>query len=355
MGRDKAEINGIQQVGIGVENAKEAWAWYRKAFKMDVPIFEDRAEAKLMTRYTAGKVEKRHAILALNMQGGGGFEIWQYTSRTPQASKQKPSWKDLGILAVKIRCRDIAATYKHLGEVGAELLQKPVKNPIGVMHFYVNDPFGNLFEIEENSSWFQKSKDLTGGVSGVVIGVSSIDEALPIYQNHLQHSDKAFDDSKNWEDFSCFEYGDKPYRRVILNGNSTPCGAFGKLFCQTSLELIETDQPERKKVFEGRNWGDLGFIHVCFDVINMSSLKEDLASSGVPLTVDSESKFDMGSAAGRFAYLEDPDGTLVEMVETYKIPIMEKLGWFLDLTKRDVRKSLPKYMIKMLALNRVKS
>lgn len=355
MGIDKAKINGIQQIGIGVENAKDAWAWYRKAFKIDVPIFEDSAEAKLMTRYTSGKVEKRHAILALNMQGGGGFEIWQYTSKVPQACNPKPTWKDLGILAVKIRCRDIGATYSHLGSVGAKLLQKPMPNPIGVMHFYLEDPFGNLFEIEENSSWFQKNADLTGGVSGVVIGVSSIDKALPIYQNHLQHSEKAFEGAEIWEDFSCFEFGDKNYRRVILKGDQNPSGAFGKLFCQSSLELIETDQPERKRVFEGRNWGDLGFIHVCFDVNDMSNMKDNLAASNISLTVDSESKFDMGSAAGRFSYLEDPDGTLVEMVETFKIPILEKWGWFLDLTKRDARKNLPNIIIKLLALNRVKA
>lgn len=355
MGMNEAKINGIQQVGIGVKDANEAWSWYRKAFKMDVPIFQDSAEAKLMTRYTAGKVEKRHAILALNMQGGGGFEIWQYTSKMPMACDPRPSWKDLGILAVKMRCRDIQATYDHLEKVGAKMLQKPMSSPVGIKHIYVEDPYGNLFEIEENWSWFNKNKDFTGGVSGVTIGVSSIDAALPIYQSHLQHAQKVMDKSAVWDDFNCFEFGDKPFRRVILKGDEVASGAFGKLFCQTTVELIETDQPNRKPVFQGRNWGDLGFIHVCFDVSNMSEMKESLADSGIELTVDSESQFDMGSAAGRFSYLEDPDGTLVEMVETFKIPIMEKWGWFLDLTKRDPRKNLPNYLVKLLSLNRVKS
>ncbi|MEZ5172527.1 MAG: hypothetical protein R2850_03205 [Bacteroidia bacterium] len=37
-----------------------------------------------MLPYTGGKPWERYAILALNMQGGGGFEIWQYTGREPQ-------------------------------------------------------------------------------------------------------------------------------------------------------------------------------------------------------------------------------------------------------------------------------
>ena len=47
-------------------------------FGMDCRIFEDEAEAKLMLPYTGGEPRSRHAVLALNLQSGGGFEIWQY-------------------------------------------------------------------------------------------------------------------------------------------------------------------------------------------------------------------------------------------------------------------------------------
>ena len=72
-------ICGIQQVGIGVSNLKEAWKWYKENFGMDVRVFEEKAQAGLMKIYTGGKTRSRHAALALNLQGGGGFEIWQYT------------------------------------------------------------------------------------------------------------------------------------------------------------------------------------------------------------------------------------------------------------------------------------
>jgi hypothetical protein len=52
--------------------------------------------------------------------------------------------------------------------------------------------------------------------------------------------------------------------------------------------------------------------------------------------------------------VEDPDGTLIEMVETHKVPILKKLGWFLDLKKRGLQKPLPDWMIRMLSLNKVK-
>ena len=62
-------------MGIGVPNVQEIWKWYRKFFGVDVRIFEEAAEAPLMTRYTGGEVHSRTATLALSKEGGGVFEV----------------------------------------------------------------------------------------------------------------------------------------------------------------------------------------------------------------------------------------------------------------------------------------
>jgi hypothetical protein len=62
----------------------------------------------------------------------------------------------------------------------------------------------------------------------------------------------------------------------------------------------------------------------------------------------------MGKAAGHFSYIEDKDGTLIEFVETHRVPILAKLGWYLDLRKRKIGKPLPRWMVKAMGLNRVK-
>ena len=62
----------------------------------------------------------------------------------------------------------------------------------------------------------------------------------------------------------------------------------------------------------------------------------------------------MGEAAGQFAYIEDPDGTLIELVEAHKIPLLKKLNIYLDLRKRNPSKSLPKWMLGMLRFMKVK-
>ena len=136
-------ISGIQQIGIGVNDAETAWAWYRRHFGMNIPIFKDKASASLMTRYTNGKVEDRYAILALNGQGGGGFEIWQYTTKKPLESIHQIRLGDTGIFAVKIKSRCVEKSYEHFNKHNIETLGGIQTSPEATKHFFLQDPFGN--------------------------------------------------------------------------------------------------------------------------------------------------------------------------------------------------------------------
>jgi len=141
----------------------------------------------------------------------------------------------------------------------------------------------------------------------------------------------------------------------LLRHSQQRVGPFSRLLGDTEIELVQTLERSPRKIFEGRFWGDLGFIHLCFDITGMAEMKKYCTEKGHPFTVDSSGSFDMGEAAGYFSYIEDSDGTLIEFVETHKIPILKKIGWFLDLRKRkDAAKPLPRLMLKALGLGRVK-
>ncbi len=86
----------------------------------------------------------------------------------------------------------------------------------------------------------------------------------------------------------------------------------------------------------------------------MDGLKSHSHEKGFDFTVDSSDSFPMENASGRFCYIEDPDGTLIELVETHKVPILKKFGLYLNLKKRDIEKPLPDWMIKMLGLSKVR-
>lgn len=348
-------ISGIQQIGIGIPDVYKATEWYRKYFGMDIKVFEDAATAELMLPYTGGKPHDRTAILTLNMKGGGGFEIWQYTSRTPQPADFDLMIGDLGINCAKIKSIDVPDTYEEMKKTGLQVLTSLEKNPAGNYNFFVKDFNGNIFHVVQGHDFFKKKTPAsTGGVSGAVIGSTDIEKARTLYSDVLGYNEVVYDETGSFSDFKGLPGGEHTFRRVLLKHSKPRQGGFSKMFGPTEIELIEVHGRKPRKLFKNRYWGDLGFIHLCFDIQGMDMLEKELESNGFPFTVDSANSFDMGEAAGRFTYVEDPDGTLIEFVETHKVPIMKKLGWYIDMTKRDPQKNLPNWIINALRFSRMK-
>jgi catechol 2,3-dioxygenase-like lactoylglutathione lyase family enzyme len=352
-------ISGIQQMGIGVVNLKEAWDWYINQFGMDCRVFEEEAEAKLMLPYTGGEPRSRHAVLALNLQSGGGFEIWQYKGREPVTIKEPIRIGDLGIISCKMKTKDIQKTLSSFKARGLQVPDQTSADPSGKMTFFMRDLYGNIFQLVEATDWFRNEKKMTGGSYGAMIGVSDIDKSRVLYSEILGYDEVVYDKTAVFPDLAGLPGGDIECRRVLLKRSKSFAGPFSKVLGNSVIELIKTGTPG-KKTYENRFWGDPGFIHLCYDMRGMDELKSFCEAKGFPFTVDSKKShegnvFDMGEAAGHFSYIEDPDGTLIEFVETHKIPLLKKLGIYLDLRKRDPQKALPGWMLNTLKFSRVKN
>ena len=335
-------ISGIQQVGIGVENLEEAWYWYAKHFGMDLPIFRDEAEANLMSQYTGGSIHKRKAVLAMNLQGGGGFEVWQYTSRIPSPRNKETKIGDLGISHVHLRTKNVAVAHNYFRGLNRVELSEIELNELNKKWFELKDPFGNSFKIIEDDYRFIKTKAVVGGVMGVTIGVPNLKESIDVYQKLMHYDTLVSKQSKG------------ALEHVWLQPTQNEESAFSKLLGPTRVELVCDATVEREAIFTDRYWGDLGFIHVCFDVQGMSELRKVAKTSNYAFKVDSEDSFDMGDAAGQFAYIQDKGGTLIELVETHKVPIMKKWGLYINLKKKKKQKPLPRFIFRVLGYNRIK-
>lgn len=342
-------ISGIQQVGIGISNVSEYMIWFKNTLGFDVKIFDDEAKAALMTKYTGGVIHSRRAVLSMNLNGGGGAELWQFTSRETEKPKQAIQLGDLGINAVKIKSYNVAEAHQKLST--KEKCSPLFKTFDGHDSFWLSDQFNNVFQIVHDDYFFNKKKALIGGISGVTIGVSNIEKAIQFYTQCLGISDLVYDvvDSRtDWMNQT------RKFRSVKLQFKNNFTAAFSQLLGNIEIELVQDLDRSPVKIFENRFWGDSGFIHVCFDVVNMELLKKRMSKNQFEFTVDSGDTFDMEHSGGRFAYVEDPDGTLIELVETHKVPILKKWNWFLDLKNRKKQKPLPVWMIKAMGLNKIK-
>lgn len=354
------KLGGIQQVGIGVKNLKEAWRWYINMFGMDCRIFEDETEARFMLPYTGGKPQSRHAVLALNLQSGGGFEIWQYKDREPVGINEDIRIGDLGIIVCKMKVKNISRAFSFLRENNANILGEPEKDPTGKLTFFIKDPYGNIFQMVEGNHWFINENKISGGSYGAIIGVSDIERSKMVYSEILGYDTVIYDQTESFGDLACLPGGSGKFRRVLLKRSKEFSGFFSRIFGQSVIELISSTENPGKRIFSGRFWGDPGFIHLCYDIWGMDELRNFCNNKGFPFVVDSkESKqgdsFDMGEAAGHFAYIEDPDGILVEFVESHKLTVAKNLGWYIDLRKRRSYKPLPTFMMKALRFSKVKN
>ena len=344
-------ITGIQQVGIGVQDADAAKIAYKNDFSMNVKMFDDVADAVLMTKYTGNEKHRRRAILSLNMAGGGGFEIWQFLSRKAVHPDNEIALGDPGIFAAKIKSQNIQKSYQHFQAAGNNSLKAISKTNDNRKQFWVKDDFGNWFNIIESKEWFKKNNTHCGGVCGAVIGVSNMENALQFYADALGINKEVFnviDDAKNYPAAS-----KNKFHRVLIRKEAGNNGAFAKLLGDIEIELVQDLNEIRTPIYKNRFWGDCGFIHLCFDVTNMDLLKIKCEQAGYLFTVDSKNSFEMDAAAGRFCYIEDNDGTLIELVETHKVPIIKKIGLYFNLKKRNTTKPLPSWMIGCMALSKI--
>jgi len=349
-------INGIQQLGVGVEDVHEAWKWYREHFSMDILMFDSKDTAKLMLAHTNGKPRERHAILALNLEGGGGFEIWQHTGKKPTPISFEIQLGDLGINMGILKSDNVDAAYAKYKTSGLNLLGEISNDPEGNKHFYLKDIYNNLWEVKEHQEVFKKEKAINGGVLGTVIGVKNIEESLKVYRDILGFDEVVYDETGSFEDVSEIPGGNHKFRRVLLRHSDVKNGAFSTLFGKSEIELIQVLGREPTAIYKDRIWGDPGFIHLCFDINGMDAFREKTKSFGHPFTVDSAramDTFDMGDAAGNFSYIQAPEGTLIEFVETHKIPLVKKIGWYIDFRKRG-NHPLPNWMLKLFRFKRVK-
>ena len=349
---DNYFISGIQQVGVGTENFRKSWNWFIEMFGMNIKILEDDTVAERMLPYTGGQPQKRHACIAVNLQGGGGLEIWQYSQRKPVPADFQVAVGDLGIFAAKIKSDDVEAFHGYLLGKGANVSDVSTL-PDGSPCFYVKDLYGNCFQVVQDPEIYIKGNRLNGGIAGALVGVTDMDASILFYKEVLGYDVLEYDSIGIFDDWNILPSCTERYRRVRLTSSGQGKGAFAALMGKNSIELVQALDHTPRKIYEGRQWGDPGFIQICYDVTGTDALGAHCAALGHPFTVDScpdGQKFNMGDAAGRFTYIEDPDGTLIEFVETEKIPVVKKLGWFIDLKKRDPQKPLPKFLFRLMGL-----
>lgn len=339
-------IYGIQQVGIGVTDAEAAFRWYAQVLGADLLIFDDRKVATHMAQFMGGKPRQKRALLAMNANGGSGYELWQYQDRTPQAAGQPILFGDTGLNYISIKTYDLPAAQARLEQASVDCFTWPAFQTDEQQSLFFRDPYGNLVQLITADDWFSQKNGPFGGICGVGLGVSDIQQARRLYSDILGYRMIVSERETEAPDHN------GRLRLLTLAPDRPVTGGFSPLLGHSTLTLIQSLDREPRKIFAERYWGDLGFIHLCFDTRHLSALIEECAEKGYPFKVQSEASFEMGDTNGSWGYLEDDDGTLIEFVEAHRVPLLKPLNINIDLSQRDPLRPLPRWLLWALSLKR---
>ncbi|WP_258105278.1 VOC family protein [Marinoscillum sp. MHG1-6] len=352
----KPKIGGILQVGIGVTDMPQARSWYHKNLHFSAQVLEEKTIAGLMKAYTGGMAHERQAAIVMNMSGAGGLEVWQYLSREPKLPKKPIQLGDLGTFCIKLKTPDIHRAHKILKHLSPSAIEEGIS---GKLSFTFSDPYRNFFQVIEGVGYFEKPKT-TSGVYGAIVGCSDLEKSIAFYTDVLGYELQRAIESDIPKELSSLPGAEGRFNRAWLTKPVAEIGGFSKFLGNTEIELIQSLDRTGIKIYEDRYWGDPGFIHICFDVRDMDALKAHCKLKGFPFVLDSfeteeGESFNMGEVTSRVAYIDDPDGTAIEFVETHKVPVIPSLGLSINLQGNDSNKDVPTWLLKLIKIKKVKN
>jgi catechol 2,3-dioxygenase-like lactoylglutathione lyase family enzyme len=328
-------INGMQHIGIGVQNREDSYEFYNNALLLSVPMSKHEGHCTGVVPIIE-KDETRKVIISMNPYGGAAVEVFQYTSKTPVPV---PGWIDFSCtgylfygVAVQNVKKSVQKILKNKGRIITEATAFTPMNDRGWKTAVFTDPFGitgTMVEYPGSFVGYGKKNSKIGGIDYIAIGVSDIDRSVDFYKNMLGYDVEIYRDDKNdkgiyegecpeWD--SLFGKGRK-IKRALLARSEKPQGHFRHFLKGGMIELVEVGGNTGSYNYEGRHWGDIGFMELCFDVSDLKTAIDSLVSRGAELAVPIYTQ-DMGQKTeASFAYIRDPDGALLEFAEIKSLPV----------------------------------
>lgn len=320
-------INGIQHIGIGVRNRDNSFDFYNNVLGFSVPISKHTGNCRGVVPIIK-EDQQRNVVIALNPYGGGLVEIFQYITRKPVPPPPEVDFSYNGFLFYGLKVRNIEGAFNKIKEQGGEALTP--RNTFSPMESFgwntgvFKDPdgiYGILLEYPGSNVGYGRGKTRIGGVEYIAIGVSDIKTSIDFYKNILGYDRIIY----QWEG-TCPEWEvlfgkNRMLKRALMARSSKPSGTFRHFLRGGMIELIEVEGNTGKHNFEGRTWGDIGLMELCFDVTDIEKTLKDITRRGAEIIVPPY-KQDMGmNTFATFSYIKDPDGSLLEFADIESLPV----------------------------------
>jgi catechol 2,3-dioxygenase-like lactoylglutathione lyase family enzyme len=320
-------INAIQHVGIGVQDRERSFNFYNNALGFSVLMSKSTDNCSGMLPVIEND-ETRNVIIALNPHGGALVEIFQYVSKTPVPIPENVDFTYNGFLLYGLKVKNINKSLDIIKKHGGSTLTvpmdfSPMKNR-GWKTAVFRDPDGIysiLIEYPESNVGYGIGKPRIGGIEYTAIGVSNLKNSLDFYTNILGYDDILYTHEESYSEWDSLFGKGRKIKRSLIRKSEKAQGLFKHFLRGGMIELIEVEGNKGKHNFDGRTWGDIGFMELCFDVTDIKATLKAITNRGVQIVVPAHSQ-DMGlKTHATFAYIRDPDGSLLEFADISKLPV----------------------------------
>lgn len=310
-------ITAFQHVGMGVRDTDTAYRFYRDMMGFRIKLSDKTSYLEEMAPIIGAVVEMR-ALMAMNVRGGAAIELIEHTSTRPQEPPQPVEWGDIGYLELGLKAFRLDELYLDLKNRGVEFLTPVRSMELSAggreKYAYLRDPDGLLIQLVEEEGG---KKPAVGGVRHVALGVRDMEKSLRFYREVLGFGETLHEFRGSLPEMDPVT-GGKETEMVILKHR--PDGESSLPLLESAvLKLVHTPEYRGKVIYEGRRWGDIGLMEMAFDVNDLPGTVNEVLNRGANL-YHPPTRIDMGSGTvGSFAYIRDPDGNVVELVEVEKV------------------------------------
>lgn len=316
-------INALQHVGQGVRDIDKTYRFYKRFFGYKVKLCDltipDQEMAPII-----GSVEEVRALMAINPRGGGILELIEFKSCPPKPPPDEGGYGNLGILEVGYAVRNIDHVVARLVAQGIQFLTPVYDIRLSEGRTwrcaYLLDPDGLRLQLVEEMESVHPAvgRPEIRGIQHVGIGVSNLSNAMAFYQSFLEFDRLIHTSEGHIPEMDALTHGPILFKTAILE-RSRPTQRASDFLPAGTVKLFEVPGYPGKHIYEGRRWGDIGCMEFCLDVTDIEATIAKINAGGIE-TFLNPAEIDMGSGTkGVVAYIRDPDGTTVELVEVRSV------------------------------------
>lgn len=329
-------IHTINHIGIGLEDIDKSYQFYKELLRLGLKISDKTYRIwELEPMFNRQPLMRILNVLCKN--GGPSFEMFQHIDTTPRVKKSRHPYESIGFCEIGVEVKGLKAihrtwkrnTVKYISEIQELMTLQNEK----WQYIYLESADGIVFQLYEkcqtndNEQWSKQENHRNKQERVTIIGmnyigvcVSDMKKAKTFYMEVLGFDEVVFQERNT---LTLYDGGKTEVNQdvILLSRNK---GSTSKLsgYNGGGIKLICSNNPSIEQDMEEElvhRFGDVGITEIGFEVDDVAVTYNQLVNKGAKALVPPTKFHVRFGPKGTLAYVADPDGNVLELVQVKSI------------------------------------